>query len=144
MFLGRFEHSIDDKGRLTIPARYRELLTEAAYLIQGFDGNLLVLPASTFKRLSDRINALSLTDTAARSLHRHFFSTAERLDFDRLGRFLVPLHLRQAADLQSDAMICGAGEYFEIWSPARWTSKLAPMQDPEAINQLFATLDLST
>jgi MraZ protein len=144
MFLGRYEHSIDDKGRLTIPVRYRDLLTEGAYLIQGFDGNLLVLTASTFQHLAARINAMSLTDPAARSLHRHFFSTAESLDVDRLGRILVPQHLRQSADLQSNAMICGAGEYFEIWSPTRWASKLAPMQDPEAINQLFAALDLST
>ena len=78
MFLGRYEHTIDEKGRLTIPARYRELLENGAYVTQGFDHNLIVLPAPSFEKMYEHVNQMSMTDPTARQLKRFIFSSAER------------------------------------------------------------------
>lgn len=143
MFLGRYDHNIDEKGRLTIPARFRELLENGAYVTQGFDRNLMVLTAPSFDHISARVNQLSMTDPVARQLKRLLFSSAERCDIDRAGRMLLPLFLRESARLNGAAIIVGAGDYFEIWSPDLWAEQNERLQDAEANAQRFAALDLT-
>ena len=141
MFLGRYEHTIDEKGRLTIPARYRELLVDGAYVTQGFDHNLIVHPVASFEELSQRVNQLAFTDPIARQLKRFMFSTAERCEIDKMGRILIPQFLRNAANLDGTVMMVGAGNYFEIWSPQIWALQDEILQDNEAA-QRFAALSL--
>jgi MraZ protein len=87
MFLGQFYHNLDDKGRLTVPSRFREeLASDGAYVMQGFERNLMVLPANTFEVVSHRIQKLSMTDPTARMLRRLLFSTADRVELDKSGR----------------------------------------------------------
>jgi MraZ protein len=143
MFLGQYEHTIDEKGRMTIPARYRELLEEGAYIIQGFDSNLIVLTANIFSQVADRINHMSMTDPIARQLHRLIFSNACLVEFDRAGRILIPQPLRQAANLDGTAVVVGSGNYFEIWSKNLWQDQTTALQNSEANNQRFAAIDLS-
>ncbi len=142
MFLGRYEHSIDEKGRLTIPARYRDLLVEGAYVTQGFDHNLIVHPIASFEEMSARINQLAFTDPIARQLKRYIFSTAERCEIDKAGRILLPQFLREIARLDGSVILIGAGTYFEIWSPADWVQQNASLQDTESAAQRFAALSL--
>ena len=143
MFLGQFYHSLDDKGRLTIPARFRELLAdEGAYLMQGFDKNLMVLTRTSFEAISRRINQTSMTDPTARLLRRLLFSTADRVEVDRAGRILLPQFLRQSAELESEAVVIGAGEHFEIWSPERWAAQTEQINDTEANAQRFEAYEL--
>ena len=142
MFLGRYEHTIDEKGRLTIPARYRELLADGAYVTQGFDRNLMVLPSAVFVQLSSHANQLSVTDPTARTLKRYIFSTAERIEIDRAGRILLPQFLRQQVGLNGGAVIVGVGDYFEIWSPDQWAQQNDILQDTDANTQRFAALNL--
>ncbi len=142
MFLGRFEHTIDEKGRLTIPARFRELLFNGAYVTQGLDRNLIVLPASSFQNMSENVNALSMTDPSARQLRRLIFSSAVQCDFDRAGRILIPQFLRDSIGLVDTAMIIGVGGHFEIWSPSSWAAQNEILQDADANAQRFANLDL--
>ena len=145
MFLGQFRHNIDDKGRLTIPARFRDLLVaEGAYVMQGFDRNLMVLTLPTFDTISRRLLQMNMTDPTVRLLRRMIFSTADRVEVDRAGRILIPQFLRQLAALDGDAMIVGAGEYFEIWSPDLWASQTEQLQDVEANAQRFLALELSS
>jgi MraZ protein len=144
MFLGQFEHTIDEKGRLTIPARFRDLLAEGAVITRGFDRNLMVLTATSFDLLYQRINQKSMTDLNARLLKRLIFSNADKVDFDKAGRILIPQFLRQSANLLSSVMIVGVGDYFEIWSHECWDEQTALLQDVEATSQRFAALDLST
>jgi len=144
MFLSHHQHSIDEKGRMTIPASYRKQLKDGAYITQGFDQNLIVLPRTSFERISTRINQMSLTDPAARQLRRLIFSHAEKIEFDRAGRILIPLFLRESALLANAAEVVGAGNYFEIWSPELWTKQDAEYQNPEFNNQRYAALDLTT
>ena len=141
MFLGRYEHNIDEKGRLTIPARYRELLENGAYVTQGFDHNLIVHPSVFFEELSQKVNRLAYNDPNARQLKRFMFSTAERCDIDRVGRILIPQFLREAAGLSDVVMLVGAGDYFEIWAPEHWARQDQLLQDSET-SQRFAALNL--
>ncbi|MDZ4159124.1 MAG: division/cell wall cluster transcriptional repressor MraZ [Anaerolineaceae bacterium] len=144
MFLGKYEHAIDEKGRTTIPARYRELLEEGGYITQGFDQNLILLAASTFNRIYQRVNQMSMTDPATRQLRRLIFSNADRIIFDRAGRILIPQFLRQAAGLDGQAIILGLGDYVEIWSPENWSIQNQQLHAADANAQRFAALDLST
>jgi MraZ protein len=143
MFLGQYEHTIDEKGRLTVPSRFRELLQDGAYITQGFDQNLMVLTAATFDHISSRVNRMSMTDPTARQLKRLIFSHADRLEVDRAGRILIPQFLRASAQLDGAAIMVGVGDYFEIWSPERWQEQNTLLQDGEANAQRFAALDLS-
>lgn len=144
MFLGRYEHAIDEKGRLTIPARYRELLENGAYVTQGFDHNLMVLPAPSFEQMYMHVNEMSMTDPTARQLKRLIFSSAERCEFDRAGRILLPLFLRESTGLDNNAILVGVGDYFEIWSPAFWSKQNEILQDTETTTLRFAALNLPT
>lgn len=144
MFLGQYQHNIDSKGRLTIPARFRELLVaEGAYVTQGFDNNLMVLTVSSFKQISQRVNTMSMTDPMARLLKRLIFSGADLVDVDKVGRILIPQFLRDAAGLDGEAMIVGVGAYFEIWSPDMWQEQVIQLKDVEANAQRFMSLDLA-
>jgi MraZ protein len=142
MFLGRYEHSIDDKGRLTIPARYREMLADGAYVTQGFDHNLIVHPIANFEQMSTKVNQLAFTDPVARQLKRYIFSTAEYCEIDKAGRILIPLFLRDIAQIDGNAVLVGAGNYFEIWSPEAWAHQHEALQDTDVTTQRFAELSL--
>jgi MraZ protein len=143
MFLGQFQHNLDDKGRLMIPARYRELLAAGAFVTQGFDKCLMVLTDNYFKLVYERINAMNLADGSARLLRRLILSSAYPVEVDKVGRILVPQNLRQVIMLESEAIVAGQGEYFEVWTPAAWNDQMAQLQDIETNNQRFAALDLS-
>ena len=143
MFLGQYEHSLDDKGRLTIPARFRELLDGGAYITQGFDRCLMVMTGKYFNQVYQHLSALNLADPTARLMRRMILANAYTLEVDKVGRVLVPQHLRQFAGLDSEAIVTGQGEYFEVWTPEAWNEQVRQIQDTEANNQRFATLNLS-
>ena len=144
MFLGRYEHTIDEKGRLTIPVRYRDLLVGGAFITQGFDRNLMVLAPASFEHVYEYINQISMTNPEARQLKRLLFSSAERVEVDRVGRILIPQYLREFAQLADQATLVGAGDYFEIWSPADWTRQNEVLQNTEANEHRFAAFNLPT
>ena len=143
MFLGHFQHNLDDKGRLMIPARFRELLAAGAFITQGFDKCLMVMTDVYFKEVYDRISAMNLTDPMARLLRRLILSNAYPVEADKVGRILIPQNLRQVITLEGEAIVAGQGEYFEVWTPAAWNEQMAQLQDLETNDQRFAMLDLS-
>ena len=147
MFLGNFQHNLDDKGRLMIPARFREMLEGGAYITQGFDKCLMVLTEDYFKQVYERIEAMNLADPTARLLRRLILSNAYPVEVDKVGRILVPQNLRAflgiATEASSELTVAGQGEYFEVWTPALWNEQMAELQKTEANNARFSTLDLS-
>lgn len=143
MFLGQYYHNMDKKGRLTVPARFRDLLEQGAYITQGFERNLMVLTPQAFDRISERVNEMNLTDPNARQLRRLLFATADRVELDGSGRIRVPQFLREVAGLDGEAVIVGAGDYFEIWSLPSWQPKAQELQDTDTNAQRFAELELS-
>jgi MraZ protein len=144
MFLGQYQHSLDDKSRLMIPARFRELLVGGAYITQGFDRCLMIMTTAYFEEVYRRINAMNLADPTARMLRRLFLANAYPVEIDKVGRVLVPVSLRQAIELEGEAIIAGQGDYFEVWTPAQWNEQRTQLQDTDANNQRFAALDLSS
>lgn len=129
---------------MTIPARYRDLLAaQGAYVTLGFDQNLMVLTVPFFEQVSNRVNKMSMTDHRARLLKRLIFSNAELVVLDKAGRILIPQFLREAVHLDSEAVVVGAGDYFEIWSSEFWSEQTILMQDNEKDAQSFMDLDLS-
>ena len=143
MFLGQFQHAIDEKGRLMIPARFRELLKAGAYVTQGFDRCLMVMTEAYFKEVYERVNAMNLADPTARLLRRLIFANAYPIEVDKVGRALLPQNLRQFAGLDGEAIVAGQGEYFEVWTPSAWEEQVKQIQDTEANNQRFSALNLS-
>ncbi len=144
MFLGQFQHNLDDKGRLMIPARFRELLEGGAYITQGFDKCLMVLTEAYFKQVYERIEAMNLADPTARLLRRLILANAYPVEVDKVGRILVPQNLRTFLGVPSgELVVAGQGEYFEVWTPETWSEQMALLQDVEANNARFSTLDLS-
>ncbi len=142
MFLGQYQHSLDTKGRLTVPARYRDLLVDGAYITQGFERNLMVWRTTVFEAISHRVSQMSITDPTSRLLRRLIFSSGEMVEVDRSGRILIPQFLRQAASLDSEAIVVGVGDYFEVWSPDLWSEQVAQLQDSDANAQRFMAFDL--
>ena len=127
-----------------IPARYRDLLAAGAYITQGFDKCLMVMTDDHFKQVYDRINAMNLADASARMLRRLILSNAYPVEVDKVGRILVPQNLRQFLGIESGELtVAGQGEYFEVWAPATWQNEMDQLQDVEANEQRFSTLDLS-
>ena len=144
MFLGQFQHNLDDKGRLMIPARFRELLEGGAFITQGFDKCLMVMTDVYFKQVYERIEAMNLADPTARLLRRLILSNAYPVEADKVGRILVPQNLRAFLGIENgELIVAGQGEYFEVWTPADWKTQMDKLQDVEANAQRFATLDLS-
>ena len=144
MFLGQFQHNLDDKGRLMVPARYRDLLATGAFITQGFDKCLMVMTDVYFQQVYERINSMNLADPTARMLRRLILSNAYPVEVDKIGRILVPQNLRQFLGITSGELtVAGQGDYFEVWTPAEWKSQMDNLQDVEANAQRFSTLDLS-
>jgi MraZ protein len=144
MFLNQYRHSFDDKGRLTVPAKFRDLPEDGVFVIQGLDRNLMVLPPAAFQVIYERLMALNLTDPTARLLRRVILGNASQLDVDSAGRILLPQNLREFAGLNGEAVLVGQGDYFEIWSPEKWQGQQVQVNDAETNAQRFATLDLKT
>jgi MraZ protein len=134
MFLGEFSHTIDDKGRLTIPAKFRDELESGVVITRGLDGCLWAYGRSEWETLAEKIAQLPTTNQAARNFSRFMFSSAFDSIPDRQGRILLPQNLREYANIQNETVIIGVKNKLEIWSPAKWTEVVTNVeQDTEAI-----------
>ena len=143
MFLGQYDHTIDEKGRITFPSRFREMLADGAYITQGFDQNLTVMTSSRWNLLYERISKMNTADPKIRSLQRFLFSNAAKIEFDNAGRFIIPQFLRDSSHLDGSAIVIGVGEIIEIWSPDLWAEQIKKLADPEISAQNFNSLDLT-
>ncbi len=144
MFLGQFQHNLDEKGRLMIPARFREALEGGAFITQGFDHCLMVMTESYFMQVYERIELMNLADPTARLLRRLILANAYPVATDKIGRILVPQNLRVFLGIESGELtVAGQGGYFEVWTPSAWSEQMAQLQDVEANNARFSALDLS-
>ena len=143
MFMGEFTHSIDDKGRLTIPAKFREELAYGAVITRGYDKYLILYSADAFKRVNNTAETLSPTNPEHRALLRLTFSGASEAVPDRQGRILVAPYLREYAGIDTECVIVGVGQHIEIWSREGWATQLNGLNDPEVNAQRFSALNLA-
>ncbi len=141
MFLGRYAHSLDTKGRLAIPARFREALGAEAVITRGIDRCLSLYPMSAWQPLAEKVSALSISDPDARAFRRMVFAEAAYVEFDRQGRILIPPDLRRYAGLDREAVVVGMHTYVEIWTPEQWEAQSQVMeQEGSSIAQRLASL----
>ena len=122
MFLGRFEHSIDNKGRVAVPARFRGDLSGELIITRGNDRCLYLFTQEAWEPLAAKLNALPTGDADARNLRRAVFSAAEPVELDKQGRIMIPDHLRQYSGIAGNVSIIGLGSYIEIWDQTTWTA----------------------
>ncbi|MFL5735619.1 MAG: division/cell wall cluster transcriptional repressor MraZ [Chloroflexia bacterium] len=120
MFLGRFEHSVDNKGRVAVPARFRGELNGELIVTRGNDRCLYLFTQDAWEPLAAKLNALPTGDEDARNLRRAVFSAAEPVEIDKQGRVMIPDHLRQYAGITGNVFIIGLGAYVEIWDSQLW------------------------
>lgn len=120
MFMGEYRHSIDTKGRLIIPAKFREELAGKCVLTRGLDGCLFGYPMDEWQLLEQKLQQLPLTKKDARAFVRFFYSAATETEFDKQGRINLPQSLLTHAKVEKKCVIVGVSNRFEIWSEERW------------------------
>lgn len=120
MFMGEYLHTIDSKGRLIIPAKFREALGEKFIVTKGLDNCLFIYPMEEWKNFQDKLKKLPVSQANARAFVRFFFSGAAECELDKQGRILLPANLREYAALEKDVVVVGVMSRVEIWNHARW------------------------
>ena len=141
MFMGEFNHTVDTKGRLIIPTRFRESLGEEFVVTKGLDGCLFVYPQKAWEEFEEKLRALPLTRKDARTLVRFFVAGAATCELDKQGRILVPATLREFAGLEKDVVLAGVTNRVEIWSKDRWAD-VNTVGDMDSIAEQMAELGL--
>lgn len=141
MFLGRHAHTVDAKGRMAVPARFRDALAEGLVLTRGIDRCLALYPMVAWQPLAEKISALPISDPDARTFRRLVFAEAVDLALDGQGRILLPPELRAYAGIDREALVVGVHTSVEIWSPERWAAVSAALDDDgSAVAQRLADL----
>lgn len=122
MFIGEYQHTIDSKGRLIMPSKFRDNLGAEFIMTKGLDNCLFVYPREEWNVLEEKLRTLPLTNRDARAFVRFFFSGATECILDKQGRILIPNNLREHANLAKDAIVIGVASRIEIWSKEEWDS----------------------
>jgi MraZ protein len=125
MFLGKYAHTLDEKGRLTLPAKFRARLVDGLVLTSGIEKCLVVYPMEAFQPLFEKVSALSMADLNANILRRKLFEYASDIVPDKQNRVLLPQELRDYAGISSEAIVVGVGKWIEIWGPDGWKAQQA-------------------
>jgi len=121
MLLGEFEHTIDDKNRLTLPAKFRQALSGGLVITRGMDGCLYCYPEADWARLVDtRLAGLDPLSKEGRLMHRYFFAGASEAEPDKQGRVMLPATLAKNAGIGREVVVAGVGDHLEIWDRASW------------------------
>ena len=125
MFLGQYQHSLDEKGRVILPAKFRGQLEGGAYMARGLDGCVCVYPTDEWERVSNNMRELATRGTQERQAARSFFAGAAEVTPDRQGRVPVPVHLRDFAglSLDRDVVVAGVLTRIEIWDAQKWATR---------------------
>ena len=142
MFLGEFVHTLDDKGRLTIPAKYRLALDEGLVVTRGIDRCLAIYPKAEWERVAPTVSALPMTNRHARALRRRFFAAASDADLDKHGRLVIPPRLRGYAGLDGEVVVTGLDTYIEVWNQDSWNEECKRVEGDDADIEGWATLGI--
>ncbi len=142
MFMGEYSHSIDTKGRLIMPSKFREMLGEQFVVTKGLDGCLFVYDQNEWTAFEEKLKSLPITNKDARKFVRFFLAGAAEMTVDKQGRILLPAVLREFAEIVSDAVLVGVGSRIEIWSKERWDG-ISEYDDMDDIAEHMADLGLS-
>jgi len=126
-FFGRYEHTLDGKGRVILPAKFRAPFVAGGYLTQHLDGCLALWTPTEFEIQGQQMQERAALSRQDRNLARMWASASQEVDIDRQGRMAIPAQLRQYAELQGgDVLVLGANDRVELWAPARWEEIVGP------------------
>ncbi|OGN34795.1 MAG: cell division/cell wall cluster transcriptional repressor MraZ [Candidatus Yanofskybacteria bacterium RIFCSPLOWO2_02_FULL_47_9b] len=128
MLIGEYKHNIDAKKRLSIPSKFRKELGEGAVITKGLDNCLFVFPREHWARLAEKLGNTPIARQDSRSFARHLLASAMEVDFDSLGRILVPEYLKNYAGLKKVAVVAGLYNRLELWDDTRWESYKANLE----------------
>jgi len=144
MFLGEFSHTLDGKGRLTIPSKFRERLAAGLVVTRSpMDRCLLAFPMVEWEKIAEKVSALPIADPRSAQLRRAFFSAAEDLVPDKQGRILLSQRLRTLAQIESEVVVAGVNTFIELWQPNLWEKKvLEPLDSGEFDQDFFVALNI--
>ena len=122
MFLGEYQHSIDEKGRMAIPIKFRKLLEKGAVVTRGLDSCLFLYPKKEWEVLAEKIAALPISQADSRAFSRHMLSGAMEVEIDKQGRAVLPDYLRKFAGISKKTVVAGLYNRVEIWDAEKWES----------------------
>ncbi|MCB0133223.1 MAG: division/cell wall cluster transcriptional repressor MraZ [Caldilineaceae bacterium] len=144
MFLGEYSHSLDSKGRLTVPAKFRDQVAAGLVVTRNpAERCLLMMPLSEWSVLTEKTKQLPLTDPRSALLRRALFSAAEDLKPDKQGRILISQRLRDFAYIGTEIQVVGMDTYIELWDPTHWNEQILKQIDSSEISaELFANLNI--
>jgi MraZ protein len=142
MFLGEFDHTVDDKGRLTIPARFRPDLAQGLIVTRWLDGCLALYPSAEWGALVAKVDTLPITNRGARDFRRFVFGSATESAPDRQGRVLIPAYLREYASIGGEVTVVGMNTYIEVWNPETWQAVRQNVEDDEVNAERWAELGI--
>ena len=142
MFTGEYRHTVDDKGRLAVPAKFRAQLAEGAFVSRWLDACLAIHTQPGWDALAAKVAALPITDQNARRFQRLIFAGAAEVELDRQGRILLPAYLREHIDLGNEAVVVGSRDHAEIWVPATWATYAQGLEDPDELAEAFQGLGI--
>lgn len=125
MFIGEYHHTMDQKGRIIVPTKFREELGQSFVITKGLDHSLFVYPNEEWKRIEEKLKLLPLTNRDARAFVRFFFAGAAETSLDNQGRILIPSNLRDHAQLTKESVIIGVSTRVEIWDESLWNEYIA-------------------
>jgi len=128
MFYGEYEHTIDEKNRLTLPARFRHSFANGVVLARGIENNIDVFPSDSWNESTARIADLDSLTREGREMKRHVFGGMAQTELDRQGRVLVPPHLAQHARIGKEVVVAGVHDHLEIWDRAEWAARVSTME----------------
>ena len=142
MFTGEYRHTVDDKGRIAVPAKFRAQLAEGAFVSRWLDGCLAIHTRAGWEALAEKVEGLQIADEGSRLFQRFIFAGAFEAEVDRQGRILVPAYLREAAALDTDAVVVGSRDHAEIWAPSRWDKYHRALDDPQSLAKALEGLGI--
>ena len=142
MFTGEYRHTVDDKGRIAVPAKFRVQLGAGAVVSRWLDACLAIHPKAGWDDLSAKVAALPITDQKSRLFQRFVFSHAVEAEMDKQGRVLLPAYLRESVGLTGEAVLVGSRDHAEIWAPERWDAYRKALDDPQELARAFAGLGI--
>ena len=142
MFTGEYRHSVDDKGRLAVPSRFRAQLDAGLVVSRWLDSCLAIHTKAGWDALAVKVAQLPITDANARRFSRFIFAGASETTLDGQGRVLVPGYLRDMAGLTSEAVVVGSRDHAEIWAPDTWEAYRRELEDPAALAEAIEGLGI--
>lgn len=120
MFIGEYRHTIDDKGRIALPAKFRAKLSDGVIITKGLDSSLVAYTKEEWDSLASKISSLPYTQANARAFSRLMLAGASECDLDKQGRINIPSHLREFAKLKSNVVVVGVFNRIEVWDLSEW------------------------